>query len=54
MFNAAMLAPLLFILVGGLAYMFAKHPKVEQLGFVTFGCGMLALAFALAQHIVKF
>ena len=44
--------PILLIVVGALVYGLASNGKASMLGLVTFGCGMLALAFALAAHVV--
>ncbi len=47
------LAPLLFAVVGALLYALAGNPKAAELGRLTFAAGMIALAFALASHVVK-
>jgi len=47
------LLPLLFVLIGGLAYLLAANPKYQQLGLVTFGCGLLAFLLTGGQQVVS-
>jgi Na+/phosphate symporter len=44
--------PLVLVILGALLYAVASNEKVKELGRLTFACGLLALAFALAQHVV--
>ncbi len=45
--------PLIFILIGALAYGLSSNGKVQELGRITFAAGVFALAFSLASHTVK-
>ena len=44
--------PILLIVVGALVYALSSNAKGAEMGRLTFACGMLALAFALAAHVV--
>ncbi len=42
--------PALIALVGLLVYALSAH---KQIGVVTFGCGLLVVAYLLAQHVTR-
>ena len=50
---ALAIIPVAFALIGALVYVLSANAKAAELGRLTFACGMLALAFALAQHVVR-
>jgi hypothetical protein len=43
-----MIIPILFMLVGGVAYVVSSNPKIAEIGRLLFAAGSFALAFALA------
>lgn len=45
--------PLVLVVAGALAYGLSSNGKVTELGRLTFFAGLLALAFALARHVVS-
>ncbi len=44
--------PLFVALFGALVYGLSSNGKVELLGLVAYGCGLLVMMFTLAKHIV--
>ena len=44
--------PIVLAIVGALVYALSSNTKAAEIGRLTFACGMLALAFALAAHVV--
>lgn len=51
--NAVILVPLVIAIVGALAYVLSTNGKVAELGRLCFGCGMLAICFSYAGHVVR-
>lgn len=47
------LIPVVLMLVGGLAYILATNPKLQELGRVLFAAGAFAFAFAWAGKTVS-
>jgi Na+/phosphate symporter len=47
------LLPALIALAGMVLYALAANPKVAELGRLMFGCGLLAVCFALAGKMVR-
>ncbi len=45
--------PLILAIVGALAYALSSNAKVSELGRLAFASGLIALAFALASHVVR-
>ncbi len=45
--------PLVLAIVGALVYALSTNAKAAELGRLAYACGMLALAFALAAHVVR-
>ncbi len=50
---AIAILPILFALVGALVYALSANAKAGELGKLAYFAGMLALAFALASHVVR-
>ncbi len=50
---AIAILPVVFAIVGALLYVLATRAELKELGRLTFASGMLALAFALAAHVVR-
>lgn len=47
------LAPVLVIVIGAFAYLAANNTKVQEMGRLTFGAGMLVTLFLVATHVIK-
>jgi Na+/phosphate symporter len=47
------IVPVIAVLAGALCYALSANPKVQELGRITFACGMLVLIYTLAGHIVR-
>ena len=45
--------PLLLTIGGAFFYAVPENPKLSELGRIAFACGLLALALALSQHVVR-
>lgn len=46
--------PAVLVIAGLIVYLLASNPKAAELGRLTFACGLLALAFALSGHVMRF
>jgi Na+/phosphate symporter len=44
--------PIVLILVGAVVYALAKHPKVSELGRLTFAAGVFGLALGYANAAI--
>ena len=51
---ATVIFPLVFMVVGALAYALAANPKIQELGRLLFMAGAFALAFLLAGQKISF
>lgn len=51
--SIAILLPLLVCIIGLLVYALAANPKVQELGRLAYGCGLLVTLFALAGHVLR-
>ncbi len=47
------LAPVLAIVIGMFAYGYAANAKIQELGRLTFACGMLVSLFVVATRVIK-
>lgn len=47
------LAPVLAVIIGAFAYALAANPKVQEMGRLTFACGMLVALFLVATKVIK-
>lgn len=47
------LAPVLAIVIGALVYALAANAKVQEMGRLTFGAGMLVTLFLVATRVIK-
>lgn len=45
--------PLCLAVVGAPLYLLATRAELKEMGRLAFACGLLALAFSLAQHVVR-
>lgn len=46
---ATVLFPLAFLLVGALAYALSANPKIQEMGRITFFCGLFWLVYVLVH-----
>lgn len=45
--------PLIVCVIGVLMYALCANPKLAEIGRLAFACGLLALCFAFAKHVVS-
>jgi len=50
--SLSILLPLLVAIIGMLVYALSANAKVQELGRLAYGCGLLVTLFELATHVV--